>query len=171
MIYKAWSNFKKVPCCFVRLSIEFQRHTEKMSILTRIEYFWTVPPIRIDRWLRNDPQSWKFELTDGYEMTHKAGSSNWLTATKWPTKLEVRIDRWLRNDPQSWKFELTDGYEMTHKARSSNRPMVTKWPTQLEVRIDRWLRNDPQSWKFELTDGYEMTHKAGSCIKEERYCS
>ena len=57
MMHKAWSSMEEVPYCFSRSSFEFQGQAgqdSKSKILTQIEHFWTVIPVRIHGWLWKD---------------------------------------------------------------------------------------------------------------------
>ena len=62
MMHKAWSSIEEVPYCFSRSSVKFQGHTA----LKIVEFD--------PNWVFPDCNS-KFEITDGYEMMHKASSS------------------------------------------------------------------------------------------------
>ena len=56
MMYKAWSSTEEVPYCFSRSSVKFEGHTAKKN-----RWFW--PKLGV---------TGQFELTNGYEMIHKA---------------------------------------------------------------------------------------------------
>ena len=71
MMHKAWCSIEEVPYCF-----------SKSSILNQIRHFWTVTPVWIHQWLRNDVKTLKyhirgakFDCIDGFEMMHKAWGS------------------------------------------------------------------------------------------------
>ena len=60
MLHKAWSSREEMPYCFWRSSINFKGHTaHKSLILSQIRRFWTVTPVWIHQWLRNDAKSFK----------------------------------------------------------------------------------------------------------------
>ena len=58
MLHKAWSSREEMPYCFWRSSINFNGHTaHKSLILSQIRRFWTVSPVWIHQWLRNDEKA------------------------------------------------------------------------------------------------------------------
>ena len=109
------SNPSDLPCS--RSSVKFQRHMAlKIVELIQIGRFWTVTPVWIHKWLRNDAQScknrWRGDLLFFKvirQISRSRGSENrpiWPRlgafpdcnsslnspmATKWCTKLEVAL--------------------------------------------------------------------------------
>ena len=115
-IFKSYYQWPKwCPCKRSMSEVKGQGHRgKKSSNLTQIGRFWTVTPVWIHQWLRNDAQSLKqhrrgallfFKVIRQISRTH--GSKN---SRIWH-KLGV-YGLWLH-------FEFTNGYEMMHKAWSS----------------------------------------------------
>ena len=59
-MHKASNGIEEVPYGFLRSSVKFKvALTEKLTMLTVIENFWTVTLVKICRWLLNNAHSFK----------------------------------------------------------------------------------------------------------------
>ena len=113
MMHKACSSTEEVPYCFSRSSVKFQGHT----VLKIAEF----DPNFSGLWL-------KFEITDGYEMMHKAWSSieevPYYFSRSYVILQGHTAQKIINVDP-NWVFPDSDS--------SLNSPMATKWCIELEV--------------------------------------
>ena len=135
-----------------------------MPILTRIERFRTVIPIRIHRWLRNDAQSLKrcpivFQGHPSILKVTQAKKVPILAQTeRFRTVIPVWIHSWLRNDAQSLKYYrnrysiVFQGHLSKFQGHTGKKvPILTRierFRTEALVWIHRWLRNDERSLKY-----------------------
>ena len=109
------SNPSDLPCS--RSSVKFQRHMAlKIVELTQIGRFWTVTPVWIHKWLRNDAQSCK---------NHRRGDLLFFKVIR-----QISRSRGSENRPIWPRLGAFPDCNS-----SLNSPMATKWCTKLEVAL------------------------------------
>ena len=120
MMHKAWSSKEVVPYCFSRSYVKLQGHTAKKII--DFDPNWVFPDCN------------SFEITDGYEMMHKAWSSIEMvpycfarSSVKFQGYTALKI---VKFDP-NWVFPDSNS--------SLNSPMAMKCCTKLETAKERCL--------------------------------
>ena len=109
------SNPSDLPCS--RSSVKFQRHMAlKIVELTQIGRFWTVTPVWIHKWLRNDAQSCK---------NRRRGDLLFFKVIR-----QISRSRGSENRPIWPRLGAFPDCNS-----SLNSPMATKWCTKLEVAL------------------------------------
>ena len=137
--------------------------TEVKTKLPQFGRFWTVTPVGIHTWLRNDAQSLQWHRRGAllfFEVIREIPRPLWTNnCSLWP---ELGVSG------LQLQFEYTNGYEMMHKAgcsiekvpycfsRSSVKFQGRTGPKKLSILID--LGVSGLSPQLEFTDGYEMIH-------------
>ena len=109
MMHKAWSSIEEVPYCFSRSYVKLQGHTALKIV--EFDPNWAFP----------DCNS-KFEITDGYQMMHKALSS-------------------IEEVPYCFSRSYIKLQGHTAK-KSSILTQIGRFRTVTPAWIHRWLRND-----------------------------
>ena len=119
MMHKASSSIEQVPYCFSRSSVKFQGHAA-----LKIVEFW--PKLGVSGLYL------QFEITDGYEMMHKAWSSieeEPYCFSRSYVELQGHTVKKIVDFYPNWPFPDCNS--------SLNSPIATKWCTKLRVAWKR----------------------------------
>ena len=113
----SWKQHRRGALFFSRSSVKFQRHMAlKIVELTQIGRFWTVTPVWMHKWLRNDAQSCK---------NRRRGDLLFFKVIR-----QISRSRGSENRPIWPRLGAFPDCNS-----SLNSPMATKWCTKLEVAL------------------------------------